>query len=52
MTDRLSNERGHDGSHKTTDPSSPAEPGVGPAPETPDPGSIPPNEGGTGPDEP
>jgi hypothetical protein len=52
MSERLSNEHGHDESHKTTDPSSPAEPGVGPKPETPDPSGIPPNEGGTGPDEP
>jgi hypothetical protein len=50
MSERLSNEHGHDAWDKTADPVSPAEPGD--AADLPDPSSVPPNEGGTGPDEP
>jgi hypothetical protein len=50
MSERLSNEHGHDPWDKTPDPSSPAEPGD--PVEAPDPSDVPPNEGGTGPDEP
>ncbi|HEY3674822.1 MAG TPA: hypothetical protein VGK84_02405 [Candidatus Tumulicola sp.] len=51
MSDRLSNEHGHDPWDKTRDPASPAEPGNA-AVEDPDPSDVPPNEGGTGPDAP
>ncbi len=44
MSERLSNDHGHDAWEKTSDPASPAEPGD--AAETPDPGSVPANEGG------
>jgi hypothetical protein len=44
MSERLSNDHGHDAWDKTPDPASPAEPGD-PA-ETPDPRSVPANEGG------
>jgi hypothetical protein len=51
MSERLSNAHGHDEWDKTSDPASPADPGSGPV-EAPDPSDVPPNEGGTGPDEP
>jgi hypothetical protein len=51
MSERLSNQHGHDAWEKTTDPTSPAEPENGPV-KAPDPRDVPPNEGGTGPDEP
>jgi hypothetical protein len=51
MSERLSNEHGHDPWDKTSDPSSPADPGGAPV-EDPNPNDVPPNEGGTGPDSP